>query len=405
MRLRLLVAIAVLFLTTTALLAWATPRAGASALTGRGMWIWHLDRSDGGNVAAIAARARAAGVKTVLVKSSDGGSYWSQFSPQLVSALHAAGLNVCAWQYVYGSLPLSEAALGARAVRVGADCLVIDAEAEYEGRYASAQTYMRALRSAVGTGYPLGLSSFPYVDFHPSFPYSVFLGPGGAQFNLPQMYWKDIGSSIDGVFAHTVTYNKIYGRRILPVGQTYGSPTASEFERFRSLTVAYGAHGISWWDWAWTSADAAWAPIHALLATPSGFAGPARGEPLLAIGAKGDDVLWMQEHLARAIPGQRITGLFGAQTRSDLRAFQARRGLSATGVTDNATWHALLAVRPVAVSWAANSRTARVAPRGPGHLTGGTAAPESAGLPAVAYEIPELGADHPIRSGGVAASQ
>ena len=28
-----------------------------------------------------------------------------------------------------------------------------------------------------------------------------------------------------------------------------------------------------------------------------------------------------------------------------------------------------------------------------------------AGLPAVAYEIPELGADHPIRSGGVAASQ
>jgi hypothetical protein len=44
---------------------------------------------------------------------------------------------------VYGDDPLGEAAVGAEAVSNGADCLVIDAEAAYEGRYASARTYTR----------------------------------------------------------------------------------------------------------------------------------------------------------------------------------------------------------------------------------------------------------------------
>ena len=47
---------------------------------------------------------------TLFVKSSDGSSnYWSQFSPQLVAELHANGLKVCAWQYVYGTNPAGEA--------------------------------------------------------------------------------------------------------------------------------------------------------------------------------------------------------------------------------------------------------------------------------------------------------
>src|SRR5207244_10304168 len=124
---------------------------GGTAFDGQGMWIWYLSRSDGGSVASIAARAHQAGITTVYVKSSDGSTnYWSQFSPQLVAEMHANGLKVCAWQYVYGSDPAGEASLGARAVAAGADCLVIDAEAEYEGRYSSAQSYISALRAAIG---------------------------------------------------------------------------------------------------------------------------------------------------------------------------------------------------------------------------------------------------------------
>ncbi len=74
------------------------------------MWIWYVSQSDGGNVASIVAQAHAAGVTTLFIKSSDGSSnYWSQFSPQLVAELHANGLKVCAWQYVYGTNPAGEA--------------------------------------------------------------------------------------------------------------------------------------------------------------------------------------------------------------------------------------------------------------------------------------------------------
>ena len=198
----------------------------SSAFDGQGMWIWYVSKSSGGSVASIVAQAHAAGVTTVFVKSSDGASnYWSQFSAQLVAELHANGLKVCAWQYVYGTNPAGEAALGAEAVADGADCLVIDAEAEYEGHYAAAQTYIADLRAKVGANYPVGLASFPYVSLHPSFPYSVFLGPNGAQYNAPQMYWKAIGTSVDTVYANTWIANRIYGRPIFPLGQTYEGVT------------------------------------------------------------------------------------------------------------------------------------------------------------------------------------
>jgi peptidoglycan hydrolase-like protein with peptidoglycan-binding domain len=323
---------------------------GPSGFEGQGMWIWYLSQSNGGSIAAIAAQAHAAGVGTVYVKSSDGSTnYWSQFSPQLVAELHAQGLRVCAWQYVYGAGPTGEASLGAKAVASGADCLVIDAEAEYEGRYAAAQTYINALRAKIGPAYPLGLASFPYVSYHPAFPYSVFLGPNGAQYNAPQMYWKDIGISVDTVYANTYIANRIYGRPIFPLGQTYGGVSPSDLLRFREEAVDYGATGTSFWDWQETPASG-WRTLAAPL-TPLTSVTPNATSPELSSGAKGDQVLWMQEHLATAVPAQETTGTFGAQTTSDLRAFQAAHAIPASGRTDAATWAALLALPPVTVNW------------------------------------------------------
>ena len=227
------------------------------------MWIWYLSASDGGNLTKIAAQAHAAGITTLYVKSSDGGSnFWSQFSPTLVAAVHALGLQICAWQFVYGNDPLGEAQLGVRAVQAGADCLVIDAEDEYGGKYAAAQTYIDTLRAAVGPAYPVGLASLPYVDYHESVPYSVFLGPGGAQFNAPQVYWKTIGTSPDGAYAHMYVQNRIYGRVMVPLGQFYGGVSAAEIERFRAVATAYGAPGVSWWDWQ-SSSPSSWPALTA----------------------------------------------------------------------------------------------------------------------------------------------
>ena len=61
----------------------------------------------------------------------------------------APAIGASPWWFVYGSRPSTEAALGARAAQTGADCLVIDAESGYEGRYAQAQAYLRALRARI----------------------------------------------------------------------------------------------------------------------------------------------------------------------------------------------------------------------------------------------------------------
>ena len=323
---------------------------GAGAFEGQGMWIWYVSKSSGGSLPAIISQAQAAGVTTVFVKSSDGSSnYWSQFSPQLVQALHAAGLKVCAWQYVYGSNPAGEAALGAQAVANGADCLVIDAEAEYEGKYSSAQTYISALRGKIGSAYPLGLAGFPYVSYHGTFPYSVFLGPSGAQFNLPQMYWHDIGVSVDTVYANTYIANRIYQRPIFPLGQTYGGTSNADILRFREEAVDYGAPGWSFWDWQETTSSG-WSTLAAPM-SPLTSVTPNTTWPELHSGSKGDQVLWLQEHLARAIPTQETTGNFGSQTAANLKTFQSQHAIEPSGVATAPTWAALLSLEPVEVDW------------------------------------------------------
>jgi peptidoglycan hydrolase-like protein with peptidoglycan-binding domain len=321
------------------------------------MWIWELPSSEGGDPAAIGARARAAGLSTVFVKSADGTRQWSQFTADLVAALHAQGLRVCGRQYVYGGHPVAEARVAAAAAAAGADCFVIDAESEYQGRYAAAQRYVQALRAAVGPDYPVGLTTFPYVDYHPSLPYSVFLGPGAAQVNLPQVYWKAIGGGgVDAVSAHTYVHNRIYGAPMAPLGQAYDDPKPADLQRFRQLWAGYGATGLSWWSWQ-ASSESTWATL--AQPAPAPLAEPDPGWPALKRGSKGDQVIWLQEHLASEQPGLLVDGDFQTATDQALRAFQERHGLPVTGVTDAATWQAVLALPLQAPDWtAAPSATA-----------------------------------------------
>jgi hypothetical protein len=349
----------------------------------QGMWIWYVSKSEGGSIPAIVARAKKNGIGTVYVKSGDGSTVWSQFNKSLVAGLHAGGIDVCAWQFVYGDHPAAEARVGAISVARGADCLVIDAEGDYEGKYASADRYIRSLRAAIGDAYPLSLAGFPYADYHPSFPYSVFFGPGGAQYSQPQMYWKTIGTSVRTVFEHTYLYNRIWGHPIYPIGQTYEAPGAGALKMFRRFAASYGGQPPSWWDWQETKG-----PEWGALAATSAMR-PVAGyrqdltQPLLKRGSKGDIVVWAQERLITAGEEVPVTGIYGKVTIAAVKAFQEGHGLPVDGQIGDATWQALLTFAPYRMRWSApatssSASTSRTAP---------ARRPLSASLPAKAYEI------------------
>lgn len=357
-------------------------KARPNPLGGRAMWIWYVSKSNGGNLASFVATAHRYGISTVMIKSGDGSGMWSQFTAALVSVLHANGLRVCGWQYVYGNHPVAEAQVGAATVSAGADCLLIDAEGEYEGKYVQAQTYIKTLRSLIGSKYPLALAGFPYVDFHPGFPYSVFLGPGGAQYNAPQMYWHDIGDSVDYVYAHTYVFNRLYQRQIFPLGQVYGSPPTRQVRRFRLLARAYRAANVSWWDWQ-EAPPAQWHAISQPLASLRGYV---TDTSLATLGprARGDVVVWAQEHLVSAGVKLAIDGVYGAKTQKAVELFQQAHGLLADGTVGPDTWQALLRYAPVKVTWTkSGARTASVARAG----AASAPVPASASLPAKRYEI------------------
>ncbi len=357
--------------------------AAANPMAGDGMWIWYLSRAEGGDVGRIAKKAHRRGVEYVLLKSGDAGNTWSQFSPSVVRALQAQGLKVCGWQFIYGRGPKAEAKAGAAAAARGADCFVIDAEGHYEGRYSQASTYMRKLRALVGPDFPIALAAFPYADYHPAFPYSVFLGPGGAQYNAPQLYWKTIGDSVDEAFVHTWVWNRPYDRPILPLGQVYLNPRGKQISRFRRLAQAYGMEGVSWWSWQhagrrqWKAVGKQVTPLSSELVYDS--------YPTLRPGAKGDLVAWAQQLLAGGGYSTPITGYYESPTRSAVSALQFQRGLPATGSIDAATWRLMLEFEPLAVRWTKKGAVAA----GGSRLS--LPEPRSASLPARRYEIPPSG--------------
>ena len=351
-----------------------------TAFKGQSMWVWNMPQTEGGNVAKIVARAKTAGVKAVYIKSADGTGAWQQFSKSLVTALHSAGLRVCGWQFVYGSKPTGEARAAAATKRAGADCLIIDAESTYEGRYSSARTYMKELRRLVGAKFPLGFTSFPYVDYHPSLPYSVFLGPGGAEVNMPQVYWRDIGDSVATTMKHTWRENRIYGRPIHPIGQTYQSPSTSDILSFRRLAAGYKAPGYSWWEWS-TTPTRIWKALGQTLPTVSAPADP--GWPLLRRGAKGDSVVRAQQLLASAgSTTLKATGIFDSATVAAVKRFQSSHQLTADGQIGSGTW---VLLGKVTVALARNRAAA--AGSSAREAAASNSVPQSSNLPAVANEL------------------
>jgi peptidoglycan hydrolase-like protein with peptidoglycan-binding domain len=71
------------------------------------------------------------------------------------------------------------------------------------------------------------------------------------------------------------------------------------------------------------------------------------------LGNKGDEVVWLQQHLASFDPTVLPTATFDAATEQAVGNLQAAHGLPVTGTTDPLTWQAVLASPLQPVDWTA----------------------------------------------------
>ena len=313
--------------------------------TGTALWVTQFAPPQTGR--GLVTEAAAVGVRTLYVKAAEGSSPEPQFSAGLVTEMRAAGATVCAWTFAYGQNPSAEAAAAVAAVRDGAQCLVVDAESQYDKLYGAAQLFVRALRSQLGAGFPIGLASEAEILRHPTFPYSVFLGPGGFNVFLPEIYWLEIGVTVDAAYAGSIGGDSIYGRPILPVGQLFGSLTPAEVTRFRGIARAYGSPGLSFFD-----LDSAQPQALAALGAPlPHLTRRATVAPAVRAGGCGDEIVQAQELLDAAGARLPVGGFFGAQTERAVASFQSRHRLPPSGLLGPATWRALLRLHPREPSW------------------------------------------------------
>jgi len=226
----------------------------------KGMYIWNVRNTEGGNPGTIARLAVEAGLSHVLVKIADGtgtlnvrdGIDQARF---VIDALRGVGVTVWGWQYVYGHNPAGEADIAIRrCLELSVDGFVVNAEVEYKHRPRQAAAYMSRLRNGVG-GLPIGLSTYRFPSFHREFPFNQFLEL--CDVNMPQVYWMQASNAGAQLRASIAEYrgSQFVQRPIIPTGAAFREhgwqPTPGQVREF--LTVAKElCAGANFWVWEHT---------------------------------------------------------------------------------------------------------------------------------------------------------
>jgi hypothetical protein len=166
---------------------------GAWTPTSKGLWIWYFAYT-GYTAAQAAAMAQADGVGYVLIKSGQDASFWNtRYTAANVAEFTSRGIKVFAWPYITPSNISGSIDAVAQAAQVpGTSGVVLDVEIEFEGNYASqAKSLCQGIRARVPNVW-LGYTSFGWVGYHATLPFSTFDEYCGDGF-FPQVYWSDRG--------------------------------------------------------------------------------------------------------------------------------------------------------------------------------------------------------------------
>ena len=255
--------------------ATVSPRVRDLLPYGKGMWIYEPHKTEGGDAAAIVAKAKAVGLSHLYVRTGStwSGFYAGPFLDQILPAAHEAGLLVYGWDFPrlidwQEDVRRAKAAIDHRTPgKHRIDGFSADIETRAEGTLITGQAaaeYGKALRQAAGTSFPL-IATVPRPSPAQNYPYAQVVESFDAI--APMVYWlnRQPDTDVTGALRDLAPY----GKPVFPVGQAYdgapeggrpGVPPPEELLRFMRSSQAGGVQGVSFW--SWQAADAAaWATI------------------------------------------------------------------------------------------------------------------------------------------------
>lgn len=241
--------------------------------SGKGMWIYVPDKTEGGNVAAIVAKAKDTGLSHLWVRM---GSAWDGFNvapfmDRLLPAAHAAGIKIIGWDFpkldpMGPDLDRARTMINYRAPSGDKiDAFSPDIESPAEGTRLTpenAARYGAALREIAGPDYTLIVTVPRPAKERPTHPYNEIVA--GYDAIAPMVYWLDRQPDTD--VAGALKFLSKYNVPVYPVGQAYdgspeggrkGVPPPEELFRFMRFAEANGAAGVSFWSWQ-AANQAAW---------------------------------------------------------------------------------------------------------------------------------------------------
>lgn len=239
--------------------------------TGKGMMIWQIKLSYGGNPLKYAEAALEMGLSYVSIKVANAQWKYNLRPPlwrddlvgPLVEQLRMNGIRVGGWHYLFGKSPTGEADRAAERIeKFDLDFYELDVESHYKQLSANKRgpaldAFFRRLRSHVGGEYPLGNCSYRYPSKHPEIPWRIFLQH--TDYHAPQVYWIRAHNPGEQLAATCLEYRKlerVYGiepRPIYPVGAAFEErgwyPSFEELDEFDSIAQQLNLPGVMWYRW------------------------------------------------------------------------------------------------------------------------------------------------------------
>src|SRR5579883_3496983 len=202
LRLRVVAFVSVLLLVATQVPAVILDNGVDPTHLGKGDWIYILSSATslyGGSLNSLMAYEKSQGMNFLIVKAGESNVYFPnngsppQFTSNLVSAAHAAGLKILSYTRSYGQDIPGELNIITNILNLGCDGYIVDAESEWEtlpNNATAAVQLLQPLKAMYPTRF-LAHSPFMYISYHSAFPYLQFGLYCDAV--MPQAYWKSFG--------------------------------------------------------------------------------------------------------------------------------------------------------------------------------------------------------------------